>query len=359
MLTAHIRTGIGIPLICLTLGLASSAAAQGDPARVKRQFNKRGVYFFKGPQRCPLAGLGKRGDYDSNRLALDDNHSLVTWDSAGRKLVLRNTRSYSEETQVGGILLLGTGTTAKGKQVPVGVHLSISKEKNAFVTSIHAHVSVREKIKQGSFLGLQVVLDNGIKRTVALTKTRGLQALRKPFADSTLALIIGLKGVDNLEGQKIDFTKPGARLADGSVGIGHGFLSKLVLQAQMVSLDGSKPLAAGENWANLFNTGGYQLRLTALSSLLPSDVWKRNLFLLGLEGIPILKNLEKNGLEDGQTLTFTFRSGAGTIGLDTKSHPVPDAAEAVRRYLEFDFVGGIICHQMRQRLTQAQPLTSK
>ncbi len=352
------RTLIGIGA-GLTLILAGPATAQGDPAKRTRQFNKRGVYFIKGPQRCPLAGLGTRGDFDSNRLALDDNRSLVTWDPDGRKLVLRNTRSYGEETQVGGLLLLGAGTTTKGKQVPVGVHLSIYKEANAFVTSIHAHVSVREEIKQGSFLTLQVVLDNGIKRTVALTKTRGLQALRKPFADSTLALIIGLKGVDNLEGKQIDISKPSARLADGSVGVGRGFLSKLVLRAQMISLDGSKRLTAGQDWANIFNEGGYELRLTALSSLLPDDVWKRNLFLLGLEGIPILKGLEKDGLSDGQTLGFTFRGGAGTIRLGKKSHPVPEAAEAVRRYLEFDFVGGIICHQMRQRLIRSQAGNNK
>ncbi len=333
--------------VLLTGGVAW--AEEQRPAR--RTFTRRGVYFFEGPKRSPMAGLGQRGDHESNRLALDDDRSVATWDPHGRKLVIKNTHEYEDETQIACVLLLGTGTTESGKTVPTGVHLMVYKDEDEFVTTIHGHVVVREGMRQADFLSLQVVLDDGKTRTVALTKSIGLRAVREPFEDSTLASLIGLVGVDNLEGQEVDITKPGARLADGSVGLGRGFFSKLVLRAQLIALDGARPVPPGTPWTEVFRTGGFELRLTALSSLLPQEPWPRNLFLLGLEEIPVLRPLKEEGLADGQTVAFTFRDGKGTVRLGNDSAPVADAAEAVRRYLEFDFVGGIIRHQLQQRLT--------
>jgi hypothetical protein len=35
-------------------------------------FGTRGVHYFPGRVRCPFAGVGTRGAFESNRLALDD-----------------------------------------------------------------------------------------------------------------------------------------------------------------------------------------------------------------------------------------------------------------------------------------------
>jgi hypothetical protein len=72
------RTFLMVGVALAALLAAPLAWGQGEPPNSKRLFNKRGVYFFKGPQLCPLAGLGSRGDYKSNRLALDDDRSRVT-----------------------------------------------------------------------------------------------------------------------------------------------------------------------------------------------------------------------------------------------------------------------------------------
>jgi len=337
-------------VVAAALSALAPARAGEAEAGAPREFQRRGVYFLEGHVRSPLAGLGPRGEFAANRLALDDDRTRARWDPRGRKLVLTNTTRYEEETQVACVLVLGTGTSESGEQVPIGVHLSVYKQDDEFVTTMHGHVTVREGIEHADFLPLQVVLDDGQRRTVALTKTIGLRAVRNPFEDSTLATVIGLKGVDNLEGAEVDITQPGAHLADGSVGMGRGFLSKLVLRAELISLDGSRPLAPGQPWAEIFGQGAYELRLTALSSLLPKEPWDRNVFLLGLDDVAMLRPLRADGLADGQTLSFVFRGGEGTIRFAGQTHVVKDAAEVVRRYLEFDFVGGIIRHQLERRL---------
>ncbi len=341
--------------IAVALLLSGGGAdAQDAPRPPIETFRGRGVFFFAGPKRSPMAGFGARGPYHSNRVALDDAHTTATWDAHGRKLVIRNTREYDDETQVACVTLLGTAQGAEsGAEVPVGVHFMIYKEDDEFTTTIHGHPVVREGMRQADLLGLQVVLDDGETRQVALTLSDALRAVYEPFESSAFARVIGLVGVDNLEGQEVDITRPGARLADGSVGIGRGFLSKLVLRAQLIALDGARPVPPGTPWIKAFEQGGYELRLTALSSLLPQEPWPRNIFLLGLEGIPLLRPLAEEGLADGETLAFTFRDGKGTIRLGGRSAPVEDAVEAVRRYLEFDCVGGIIRYQLEQRLTRA------
>ena len=135
-----------------------------------------------------------------------------------------------------------------------------------------------------------------------------------------------------------------------SVGIGRSFLSKLVLRAQLISLEGSERLKPGQTLAEVLATGAHELRLTALSSMLPRDKVARDIFLLGLDDLPMLQKTIREGLLDGETLAFSFSHGKGEIKLGRKRAEVDDAAEIVRRYLEFDFLGAIVRHQMKLRL---------
>ena len=66
-----------LALACsITLALCGLAAANPPPRSMefrkqpKQTWTQRGVYFFDGPYKSQLAGLGKRGDYASNYLAL-------------------------------------------------------------------------------------------------------------------------------------------------------------------------------------------------------------------------------------------------------------------------------------------------
>jgi hypothetical protein len=329
--------------------LALVGTAQGETPPIE-SWQGPSVHFFAGPKRCSLAGLGSRGDFESNRVVLDDARTRATWSAHGRKLVIDNRVEYDDETLIACVLVLGTGTTDSGEEVPVGAHLYVYKEDDEFTTTVHAHVTTREGIKQADFITIQVVLTDGKQREVVFTKTKGLQALRDPFTESTLAKVIGLEGVDNLEGEQVDITKPGSFLADGTVSLGHGFVSTDVMRAQLVALDGAKPLEPGAPLSSVFAQGSFELRLHCLSSLFPNEKFVRDLFLLGLADLPILRRARKDGLEDGDTLTFRFSQGAGTVTFAGKSARVANAADVVRHYLECDFVGGIIAYQLQQRL---------
>src|SRR5258705_7910345 len=104
-------------LLCCAAGVELLCAQPPTPPN----FRTRGIHYFAGRYRCPLADTGTRGANDCNRLVLDDDHSNVTVDPRTKRIVFTNTHRYSLKQDVGELLFLANATTAKGETVPVGV----------------------------------------------------------------------------------------------------------------------------------------------------------------------------------------------------------------------------------------------
>lgn len=345
--------GLLLALTC-TQAAAQPAAVQAPaapPVAQPERFASRGVFYFPGSVRCPLAGVGTRGEYHSNRLAIDDQFSQVTVDRPAHRIVFSNTHSYDKKQLVGDLIFLGVGTTEAGLRVPVGIHLKLEKKGNEFIAGAHAHPTVRESMVRAEFEPFEVVLKNGSSETVALTPAEALTTIREPSIGLRLASKL-LEAWDNLEGVKQDPTQPGFILVDVSFGFGLGGLGQKIIRGQIVSVaggSGNVELMRKGSLPEMLRGGVWELRLRALSNL-PGDAFERDLFLIGLDGVPLLKPLAKDGMEKDNMLTIRLRSGRGTVFFGNQGSPIPNAADVARDYLEFNALGAVLFHQVEVRV---------
>lgn len=337
----------------LALALVTALVEPGHA----QTFHARGVYYFAGSVTCPLAGVGSRDANESNRLALDDQYSEVTVDRATHRIVFKNAHTYPRKQLVGDLLLLGVGTTSAGTKVPLGIHLKIEKRRNTFTAQVHPHPTVRDKIVSAEFEPFEVVLANGESDVVALTPDTATKAVREPELAARVANIF-LQVTDNLEGHRIAPDQPNAPLVDVSIGFGVQPLNLKVARVQLRSLEaGNAPLIARGDLAAMLRTGTWELQITSLSSLLPKEEFDRDLFLLGIDGMPILAKVKTHGLGRGETLAVGFRDGKGFVRTDSASADIPNPADVARAYLEFNFVGGVIAHQVALLPSKVQEST--
>jgi len=172
-------------LVVTALCLAAGAAAQNPPAAagqlpsVPEVFQSKGIHYFVGRVRCPLAGVGARGAYASNRLVLEDEHSRAVVDRSAHRILFTNTHAYKRKALVGELLFLGVGVTEAGERVPVGIHLHLEKRGTKFDARTHIHPTVREKVVSAEFEPFQVVVNNGQAEEVVLTRESALEAVRE------------------------------------------------------------------------------------------------------------------------------------------------------------------------------------
>jgi hypothetical protein len=343
-----LRRALALGTLLALTTVSASARAQD----VARQYRSRGVHYFDGAVASRLAGVGSRGAHASNRLALDDDHSVVTVDRERHRILFRNTHRYGLDDLVGCLLFLGRGTTASGESVPLGVHLKIHKTRNRFHARLHPHPTVRDEIVAATFEPFDVVLSNGENETLALTPDGMRQAVRDPVLTARLAAIF-LQVDDRLEGEVIQPEKPGARLVDLSIGFGSEKVNLDVARVQLVSraAENAELIRSGALPA-MFRRGSWELRIEAESPAIPPSEFKRDLFLFGLDDLGILAPLKRRGLLRGETLVVGLDDGAGFVEFDGARAEIANPADVARAYLEFHFVGGVLSQQVSQLPTR-------
>lgn len=323
-------------------GEASDSAPGKSPGEVYRS---RGVYYFPGRVKCPMAGVGSRGDFDSNRLALDDNRSKVTIDRDAGRIVVYNEHFYARKTVVADLMFLANGTTVSGGQAPFGLHLKVQKAKNVFSVDLHRHLRSQEPMVTADFEPFEVIATDGIQEQRVLSRDKALALICRPsLALRVVKAIMAMR--NHLDGVTQDPAAPGFRVADLSVGFGALGLKWMVARAQLESLRSSNAaLMASGSIANMLREGAWALSLTAFSERWLPEVVQRDLFLFGLDQQPLLHEVRERGLRKGQTLSFRFEQGHGEIVLDGESEALPQAMDVARAYLEFHMLGGLIMEE--------------
>lgn len=315
------------------------------PAPTPPTLTGRRVHWFEGGDFCPLAGAGTRSATACSRIAFDDATSSAEIDRAHHRIALRNVAQFDHKTLIGDVLLQGTTTLASGERLPIAVHLMVSKRGKSFDTRIHSHAVSREKGKSYQLEPWTVSLSNGEKETVVLTPEKALEAVRDPGLAAKLAEQL-VEVRDDLPEVKPDPKAPLRYVAAVSVGVGLGAAAKYVARADLLVAREGAPKTVAE----LLRSGTWELRISCLSHLLPKDVFRRDLFLYGLEGNPVLAKAEKDGLEKGQTLTLAMHAGKGTLVLGDAAAELPDAVDSARGFLEMSFLGSIIARQAQLQL---------
>lgn len=308
-------------------------------------YNQRGIFFFDGKVACPFAGLGSRGEHTSNRLVLDSSDTHVTIDRDARTIVVRDDKAYKEKTTVADLMFLSTGYAADGTALPFSVHLKVQKQGHKYSVDLHRHLRNQTKMVRADYEAYTVTAFDGGRATVVLDKARTDELIIEPsFALRVVKALMAMK--DHTEGVKQDPAQVGYRVVDLSVGFGALGLEYMMARAQLVSLDkANAPLIERGSVPEMLREGAWEMKLTALSEKWLPEVVMRDLFLYGLDELPLLAEVKKRGLKKNQTLSFKFSKGEGSAALDGVSVPLPNALDVARAYMEFHMLGGLIAEQ--------------
>jgi hypothetical protein len=336
------RSVLVVATVLLAARAERAAATAVPPPQV---IAGRGVTYFDGRVRCPFAGLGKRGDQASNRIALDDGDTRATIERARRRITIANAHLYPSKQVIADLTFLGTAKAESGGRVPIAVHLKIEKKKAKISIDLHPHWTTHDKLSAPELEPFEVVYTDGGAEKVVATGDDLLRVATETKISYTLAgELIELK--DNLEGRGPSLAVGGA-LADLSLGFGTKHVNKMLIRAELRSLDAGNAALAGQPIAALLARGAWQLRLTALSSLLSQETLTRDLFLLGLDRIPVVAaGIARGGLQKGETLAFTFRAGKGRVAWGDKEDELAAPLDVARAFLEFNFLGAVLAREV-------------
>lgn len=312
-------------------------------------FNTRGIYFVPGRITCPLAGIGKRPANASNRVVLDDADTEVTIDRESGRISVRNDRAYETKTTVADLMFLADGIAASGERTPFSIHLKVQKTGHRYEVDLHRHLRNQKPIVRADYEPFVVVACDRGESTVLLDRDRADRLISNPsFALRVVKAMMAMK--DNLEGVRQDSAAPGYKIADLSVGFGALGLNYMMARAELASLDGGNaPLIERGSVVDMLREGAWEMKLTALSEKWLPEVVQRDLFLFGLDEIPLLAEVRARGLRKNQTLAFRFRKDGGEVALDGRSTTFPAAHDAARAYVEFHMLGGLLAEHAESR----------
>lgn len=305
----------------------------------------RGVHYFEGVVRSPLAGVGSRADYASNRLVLDHGDSVVTVDRERGRIVVRNAAHYREKTHVLDLLLQAEGIAESGERKPVAVHLKVARRGRKLSIDLHRHLRTQERLVDAVFDPYDVVLYDEDEAHVLLTPARIRTLICKPkFALLVVKFFMAMR--DNLEGQRLDLTRPGT-VVDFEMGFGVLGRDWMLVRATLDSLkaENAELVATGDK-GTILQQGAWKMSLTALSERWLPEVVIRDLFLFGLEDVELLAEVRRRGLRAHQTMAFEFDGGEGRVHLDDRSAPFAGALDTARDYMEFHLLGGLIAEHL-------------
>jgi hypothetical protein len=319
------------------------------------RFASRGIFYFSGCVRCPLAGIGSRPENASNRLALDDDSTAVTIDHEAARITVENSRSYADKTVVCDLMFLAIGISAAGERKPFGIHLKILKEGRKFSVDLHRHLRSQVPSVRAEYEPYEVVVIDGETRRVMMDKAEADRLIKKPsFALRVVKSLMAMR--DHLDGIKQDPKAPGYRVADLSVGFGALGLNYMIARAQLESrsADNARLIERGDV-VEMLRDGAWELRLTAFSEKWLPEVVQRDMFLFGLDDVELLEPVKQHGLRKNQTLAFRFDKGQGEVLLDGKSEPFAGALDTARAYLEFHMLGGLLVENAEMRRDAKRP----
>ncbi|MWV15906.1 hypothetical protein F3I16_07545 [Pseudomonas sp. L-22-4S-12] len=314
------------PLLAVLLALGlGSGFAQAE------EFGGRGVFQFASASGCPLATTATPLS-DCNRIALDDGHTRARLDGAGKTLVLRNGQDYADETVIADVLLHGQARAQNGQVVPVSLHLLISKEGQAWSTSLHAHAPVAGDLREVRIDAYRVEAEVQGKRQTLLHQDHALQVLSSPSTAARLA-----KQFVQVRDNRVEAAK--AEYADITIALGVGPAALPALRASLHVPGGHAELA------KTLHGGSWTLELQALRSRLPLSVIRRDLFLFGLERVALLQPLQAEGFSKYEKLLLGAQEGKGYLSYRGQRIDYPQAGAVAQAFLQDSFIGLVLSAQ--------------
>lgn len=320
------RASRGAAARSIAAGLAALLLAGASAAADAAEFTGRGLFSFKSDSGCPFPALAPTGE--CNRVALDDNGTRATLDSAAHTIRFTNTRRYADKTVVGDVLLQGSGQARGGQRVPLTFHALLSRAGDQWSISNHAHAPVAGTFTNIRIDPYRVIVHDGKGERVLLTPAKIDQALASPSLAARLAKAF----------VQMDDNRANAGASpDITVALGLGRMAVPVVRATFdVPLDaaGTRPTVS-----DALRAGHWSFELQALSGRIPHDVIRRELFLYGLDSLPAVQPLMQQAWPAQATLRVGAADGKGYVRYGDQQQDFAGAEDAARAFLQGSFVG--------------------
>lgn len=312
----------GLALLATTL----MPAAHAEPVT----YADRGVYHFESQSGCPFATAV--GGKDCNRIVLDASDVQARVDTEAHAIVFSSSTQHREQEVLGDVLLQGSGLDASGMRVPLRVRLLLRRDGRKWEPDIYVHAPVRGKFRDVQIDAYSVRVkqgdgDAGPEQEV-LSAPKTLALLEQPSVAARLARHFVKVLPSNAQRPSGD---------DITVALGLGKLTKSVARARFVS---NAPQEASLDEA--LASGTWSIQLDALSGQIPQWVVRRELFTLGLEDSPLVKDLREHGLKKHDRIEIGAHEGKGYLRVNEKQMEFPDALASAQAFMRESFMGLIL-----------------
>ena len=307
-------------IACLAL-LAASVGANAAP--VDRA--GRGIYHFMSRSGCPFANAAAS---DCNRIALDapDGHASI--DTDAHAIVFSSDANRRTKDVLGDVLLQGTGVDADGRRVPLSVHVLLRRDGRKWDRDVYVHAPVHGSFTDVRIDPYRVRVKDGDRERDVLTPDETLALFAHPSLASRLARHL----------VKESATDPKQPLADDiTIALGVGGLTKAVARASFTS---NAPHDADVDRA--LASGTWSIRFDALSNRIPVWVAQRELFLFGLDGSALVKDVRERGFRKNDRIEFGARDGSGYLRVNGREEAFAGAAASAHAFMQESFVGLIL-----------------
>jgi hypothetical protein len=294
----------------------------------------RGSHYFPSTSGCPLPEVSMR-PLMCNRIGLDDQATTATVDMSAHQIHFNNARSYVEKTIVGDVLLQGSALDERGRQVPVSVHLKLSKSRDRWSFSGHAHAPVKGAFSAVRIDPYLVDVPTASGRRVLVSS----EQITKLVSDPSLAARLSSHVV-----QVRDNRGANTGDADITIALGAGKVAKPVMRARLHS----DPQGGG-GASGLLAHGTWSFELEALTGKIPNGVVQRELFLYGLSEESMLKPLMQRGFAAREKLIIGAVNGQGYLRYGDQQQTFAAAGDAAAAFLQQSFIGLVLGTQVAVR----------
>ncbi len=304
---------------------------------------RAGIYHFDGKVRCPFAGVGSRGAFASNRIVVGGD-AVVTVDLARNHVRIKDDRAYDAMTVLADLTFLADGVTRDGRRLPFALHLKVGKQGREVSLDFHRHLRTGDKLVDADLEVYDVDVDDGATVTRVLDRAKAIALITHPPFKHKL-----IKALMAMHAKRLP--RPGAgagfTMADLTMGFGLSRLGMMLVRAELTSLVTPATLR-GLTMPQLLERGGFEVKITALSDRWLPEVIKRDLYLFGLDHVPLLAPLRDRGLTKDQTFGFRVDGARTEVTLDGQVAPLEGARDVARAYLEFHMLGGLLAQHAEQ-----------
>lgn len=309
-------------MTCLIL----SAQSQAAPS----ELHGRGVFHFSSFSHCTIA------DNDCNRISLDVVDAQASVDTQTHSIVIDADTTH-DGTVIGDVLLHGSGLTLEGQRVPLSLQVLLRRTGKDWKADTYVHAPVRGRFSGIELEPYQINVRQGAGEQVLLTASQARATMAHPSLAARLASYFVVV-------HPSDAKKPATD--DITIGIGAGLLTKPLLRASFI-VDPSNSARLKSVLAN----GTWNLRLQALSSLIPTWAVQHQLFLFGLEDSPLLRDVRKGGMHKHDILELGAIQGKGYLRYNGVEESFPAATTAGSAFMRESFIGLILAWHYRQKET--------